>query len=936
MMRLRTALLAALTLPIALSACSHNGTAVDQPVDRGQTTPPVTIGLFEGSESIVGVYDLTVDPTTMTATLAPAAVRAAQGPQALSYDLDIARFLKSDSLDVTSVTRDGNGDLSIGFVQRHPFPAPNFASPVSGSNRADLGYTGRLLILADLASGEVPSNTWFGNVTANPRLVQHPDGFVNPGDLLRTTGLTTNTFPYMLLADEAKDNRVGVPNGGPTGNYVAAGGGWQQFNAGPNGDGWVGYDYIHGGQAVANSFTLSASELMAQAQTIQLAVLIKYTDPRGLTGRTRRFPVLPADPLQFAYRLPYAALDASVVSVSDDLDVDSLSGGSDDLDIDVRDWDASATEAPGSTLEGEPQVDLIQAGASGAPTVLFDCPPLFNTPASIAATGDGTGLPGDELEYDSLVVNALGTAPVGDCVGLLRVTDPESGDSAQADYHFGVDPDDLSADPARAIKPETFQVVQIHVTQSTLAPVIQSVSPAGGGPCEQVQFSAVATNNPTSWSWDFSTGAVPGVSVDEEPLETLQGLGTYNGTVTAVNAGGASAPFPFSYTVAPDAQPSWTSHFIIPLTSISNEVDYTTVVVHNGKLAVGFNSGNGGVPAVCCDMMIAQSTIPLPSASTDWVVTTVDASGFQGQNNSLVDFQGRLVMAWNDATNGDLRMALANTVTPNGEGDWLKYNIDTIGITGYETDVQDVNGYLGVSYCNSGGGLRFARATAVAPTVSDWVKQTVDSTASCGYDADMTVLNGKAAIAHRNLSTGDFRLAQALTTTPSSGSDWRLTVIEAAGTSTSSPGFFNGTSLAIATTNGRLAVVYDDTTIKTLTFNLATLAEPLGTSDWTRYNLDPVGDYSGDLDLISSHGRLVIAYRADADPTPSGSGDLKVARALTCNPLTLADWGIQVADAGTGATDVAYLPGITVSNGRFVIAHRVQWGLQATISTGTW
>ncbi|MEO7993860.1 MAG: hypothetical protein ABI743_05635, partial [bacterium] len=353
----------------------------------------------------------------------------------------------------------------------------------------------------------------------------------------------------------------------------------------------------------------------------------------------------------------------------------------------------------------------------------------------------------------------------------------------------------------------------------------------------------------------------------------------------------------------------------------------------------GFNLGNGGAPPDCCDMLIAQSTVPNPTSSTDWVISTVDGTGYQGQNNSMLDYQGRLVLAWNDATTGDLRVALANTTTPLGESDWLKYNIDAASISGYETDIQEVDGLLAISYLAQLSGLKYTRATTATPmSESDWVTMLIDPTGNCGNDADMTILNGKPAIAHRVYDTGDFRLAQATTATPTTDADWQQSVIEAAGTSNVKPTWYNGTSLGIAVSDGRLVTVYNDTTIKTLTFSQATVLEPTGPGDWLRYDLLPVGDIAGDLDLIESGGRLALAYLTDSNPAPDNNdGDLVVGRALTCAPASLVDWAFTPADPGTGAVpDVGYLPGICVIDNHFVVAHRVLFGINVTVSDGLW
>lgn len=908
-----------------LTPASITGAAGSAALESGLTAHPH-----------LALFDCDIDPVGLTATIRPRVDRNGQGPQAKSYDLDIENFLRPGDLKVRSVRRDGPETLVLTLTHSHPFPAPDFSAVISGSNRADLGYTGRLLILADLAPGDVPANTWFGNVSLNPALVSNAQGYVQPGDLLAKGMFNVSAFPYVLLVDEVEDTRLGVSNGGQmTGSYNPAISGWQRSNAGTNNTGWTGYDYLHGGQTSSLEVHLDVAALGGGPVSLPMAVLIKYTDPRGLPGRSRRFPTEPADPLAFAYRLPFAALDASVVSVDPIAPVESNGGPLVDVTVQVRDWDATATEAAGVDLSLESDVALVQLGASGAPTIEISAPALFSTPVSIPATGGGSGLPNDELTYAGVISNVLQTAPEGSYWALLRVTDPSASDANAAEYHFGVDPVTLQANSNRAIRPITYQAVPYEVETSLAPPVIISVSPIGtiGAPCQDVMFSAVIDNNPTSWSWDFGGGAAPNTSILESPTVTLAGPGTYNGTLTASNAGGSSAPFPFSYTVAAGPTPTWQTHNVGPVTALSFEYDYASVVSHEGRIAVAYNSGNGGSAATCCDAFFAISNNANPTSQSDWTVSSILAAGFQGQNMSMISYNGQLVASWRDSTAGAVRVAISQVAIPNGEGDWQTYTLEG-GFTGLDIELNTVNGLLGMSY---GGGspttLRFARATTATPTNSGhWLWHTANSTPTVGNDTGWIPFNGVPVVVHRNYNTGDILMARATSAAPSSSADWVHTVIEAAGTGTTA---YNGTSLGISETGGRLAVVYNDTVAQVMTFNLATVATPAGPSDWLRYDLDPVGDLAGDLDMKSVNGRLMLFYTFDENPSPGpNNGGLKSARAMNCNPSSPADW--QFSTIITGAGSQGYMPGMGVHEGKLVCTSRAPSFQQITIGSGLW
>ncbi|HYE80023.1 MAG TPA: hypothetical protein VEI97_18745, partial [bacterium] len=432
---------------------------------------------------------------------------------------------------------------------RHPFPAPNVAQPATASNRCDLSYTGRLVVLA-----QGPTQSFFGGeVQADPSLVIDPDGFVRPGGLLRSPAPPPhNTFPYLLLVDEAKDNRVGLSNGGNhTGNYVPSFG-WQTGTLGPNGTGWYGYDYFHAGQETDLRLVLRRERLTTPAR-VPLALLIKYTDPRGAGGRTHRFPAAPPDIAQFCYRLPYAALDVSSLRIVQPIALSDVNGTAEVVAA-VRDWDASAQESSDHDLSDEGDPKKIQPGAAGAPLLQLDAPRIGDT-IQLLPEG-GSGVPADPLIYRGTLSNTAG-ATAGMYVGMLQAVDPEDGDAQAASYRFGLDPHTLAPSPDRALEVRTFQAVPITV-QFT-GPEILSVSPTGviGALSDMVTFRAVTTNSPTQWIWEFDGGTVPGSSTEETPTVELFSAGTFSGSLTVGNAAGFSEPFEFSYTILAEAQPGW-------------------------------------------------------------------------------------------------------------------------------------------------------------------------------------------------------------------------------------------------------------------------------------------------------------------------------------------------------------------------------------------
>ncbi|MEO7994221.1 MAG: hypothetical protein ABI743_07455, partial [bacterium] len=315
---------AALLLIGAGCAGSDSGPLAPSAI-RGTGHAPGTVALgpvaLQGDlvQSALGVYDLALDPVLVTATASLAETRQATQNDDL-YLLPIDRFLRSDSFRVISFTETATTlDLTWRFT--HPFKAP--VSPVgtpNGSNRADLGVAGLMVLATDVlsATGHTyfdESGTGGGRVIAETDLAVNPDLYYQPGGLVTTTTLT-NTYPAQVLVDESGSggSRVSMPNGGdPTGNFGADG--WTRDEFGPNNDGWTGFGVIHQGQASQRTLSLDKATLLAQGTTnFDVLIIAKYNDPRGGANgaerRSNRLPPATPDFTKFAYRMPHGALDA--------------------------------------------------------------------------------------------------------------------------------------------------------------------------------------------------------------------------------------------------------------------------------------------------------------------------------------------------------------------------------------------------------------------------------------------------------------------------------------------------------------------------------------------------------------------------------------------------------------------------------------------------
>lgn len=461
-----------LCLLLTLFGCQSQRGPVTAGSSMEATIAPL-LSLLEGGgvELVPALFDVTVDQTSMTAAVMPR--RLGANFQGNLYDLDIRAFQDAESFRITGVRSDPDGNPIIDYQHAHPFGPPDLSKPVSAANRADLGYTGRLLFVGEVPSAQRPGSTFFSGLLVNVGLVANADGYLEVGDLLtQGQGFVTRAFPYRLIVDEVRNNRVGQPNSGVyTGNYDAASGGWQRSNLGSNNTGWIGYDYLHQGQVARSFVTLRKEAFQSGTATFTVAILIRYCDPRGTKDKANRLPQQPVDVLKFAYRLPYAALDCSKITVGG-ATVDTTIGSSANVTLRVRDWDARAAETTQTDLGKDSNVALVQQRGAGSPTVTISVPSLRDT--LITATEDAplrSGQPGDELRFTATIANQKGTATAGTIWALARMVDPEENDPGRPAYAFGVDPETLAGATSRALPVVTYQVIPVTVT-----------APAGSGP----------------------------------------------------------------------------------------------------------------------------------------------------------------------------------------------------------------------------------------------------------------------------------------------------------------------------------------------------------------------------------------------------------------------------------------------------------------------
>ncbi|MEO7993768.1 MAG: hypothetical protein ABI743_05155, partial [bacterium] len=804
----------------------------------------------------------------------------AQPPQGQLYDLDIANFLSPSALQITGVQVLGSGNFRVTFSHSHPFPAPNVANPITGINRADLGYTGRLVILTE---GN-PQLFYGGTVRVSARTVVGADGYAEFGDLLVSSHPTlVNAYPYKLLADEDKDNRVGVSNGGAAeGNYASASGGWQRANLGASGSGWTGYDYLHGGQTITNTFVLDKDAVGSGTFALNLAIVIQYQDPRGVGGKTMRLPPATTDVLQFAYRLPYAALDCSLIGAPAALTVSATIGSLTPVALTIRDWDTNATESADAKVGDEADVSKVQLGGSGPPTVEIDAPALSATP--VAADGNGgTGPSDDPLTFDATLTNTLGTAVPGEYWALVRAIDAEDGDAARGTYHTGVDGNTILPDADLTLAARTYQLIPITIPEALAPPVITSVSPAevAGALDEYATFGATATNSPTSWSWDFGGGTLPAVSIEASPEVQLHPLaGIYSGMVIASNAAGDSAPFAFSYRILPPVRPEFTAVFLQPSALSVGAPDSGTLQVVNGRPSVFFTTYTNPSFAV----RIARALTDNPVTSGDWALHAIDTDG--GSNVAGAVVGGRLAVVYSTGVDDPgARYTYATVDEPLAPGDWriTTAKIPIVGQTwGRVASLVDYGGRPAFVTRDSQGveGTWYFRSTVTEPlTPANWNAHFIFATATVSRIVVQSFPGGPRPVIALN-DTADTRLVVlgAEIAEPSNETDWTLRPFFSSAKITT----LDAMAGRVIGSTGYVDVITQSTTARYYDLG-GTSADALGARRAYALPIDANDASNVPPAITSLNGRPAVVYYSDTH------GETIVARALRSDPLS-TDW----------------------------------------------
>ena len=521
-----------------------------------------------------------------------------------------------------------------------------------------------------------------------------------------------DTFPYKLLADDEADNRNGISNGGnPEGNYDAAAGGWQRGNIGAGNNGWTGYDYLHGGQSTVNQLEISSDRLAGGQIDFTAAVLIKYTDPRGMGNKNFRFPPETTDVFDFAYRLPFAALDNSVIRPVNPIQIGNDIFNTTDIQLSVRDWDTRADEAADDDLSDEADVSLIQPNADGIPTVEFDCPILMD--GIVILTGQmGNGPPGDLMVYGATISNDRDPG-AGTVYGMARVEDNEH-ILDRSSYHFGVDPQTIepTATPMPIV---TYQAIPIQVGEDPVK--VEMVSPTGtlGLPGTGVTFVPFVEGTATQYTWYFGNGAITSTTNTPSPPVILNEPGNHVGSLEVRNADGQADLFPFQFTVLTPQIPIFNQYSL----ELGNPINPVTLDVDGRPAIVYADSTTDAIRMV-------RALVDVPTEAGNWSNHSIgiDVDLADAEFGSLLD-----ATVHNNTiavVNSQAQVAISDSLTPSGMGNWTWHAYDVQTNSGQTPSIISTGDRLAIAYGVRGTGPAYDNDVFLAYSLNADPDATVD------------------------------------------------------------------------------------------------------------------------------------------------------------------------------------------------------------------
>ena len=303
----------------------------------------------------------------------------------------------------------------------------------------------------------------------------------------------------------------------------------------------------------------------------------------------------------------------------------------------------------------------------------------------------------------------------------------------------------------------------------------------------------------------------------------------------------------------------------------------------SGPMVSYYDADNG-------DLKFATCTAFCDRAGATWTTTTVDRAGDVGLHTSLGSVAGNPAIAYYDATNKALKLAVCTADCLSTAPTWIVTTVDrSSGDTGrYPTLLGGDNPQV-VYYDPANGDLKLARCTAACATANaTWAISTVDATGDVGRFAVARIaFPDIVEIAYADATNGRLKMAICTAGCATGSASWILHDIDRMAADVD-------TKLSLALNEGAPSISYYDAANGDL--KLATCNRSCGTSspEWVVSTIDRVGD-AGQWSALNLNGHVpAIAY----------SGTIRSCNGSICHEVTDLRLAVCFPDPGRATANM--------------------------------
>jgi len=404
-------------------------------------------------------------------------------------------------------------------------------------------------------------------------------------------------------------------------------------------------------------------------------------------------------------------------------------------------------------------------------------------------------------------------------------------------------------------------------------PSITSIYPPGNATSGQSgQFSAIVSDSPTRYAWDFGGGASPNSSTAMTPSVTFGAPGDYTVSLTVSNDSGTSALYSTSYTVG----------------SVQGNAPVISSVSQTGYLGatgtiINFNAGATNADGATWVWDFGTGAT-LYGASQQFSTITLASPGLHHGS----------VTATTAGGSGTLDFVFLVSSTPINPPTFQSFSVASAPLTSLPPSAILLgDGRPLVAYATAANHIAVSVADSVAPSAgSSFIVHEVDATPTAPPRALSTaLLAGAPVVAYLFPDGADLVLAVSMgAVAPTQSSDWtRHDVLRIAGAAA-------GASAAVALASVADRLVMAVVSAAGLQMAFAQTASPTASSDWAIHLLDGSSTLT-DCALGSLDG-AVVGYL-------DGAGALRFASAAVDPPTQMGDWSVHTIETFTGMQDVS-------------------------------